>query len=286
MTMPSAEFDNPAGRLYAILTRFKELPPNESIREALTNVLARDNPGDVAYLMERLSILLDLPTKTVNELAQLDEIISRDLLLRWVPAVEKAFESIAFSTAAISSVTERYNEGDLASLAVCSDLLHRHLADPGLPEGQLDEFKERVIELIELVEMDEEIDRDLRKLLLHHLRAIRQAILEAAFWGILPVRSAVAETIGDLFLSPQLVARKETSPRTWEKVAAFLAAATAALSFGTATLQAIEGPAPSPSIEVVVEEPITSAPAINLPSQPEVRTITDNDTSVSHDAEK
>jgi|SRR5579859_2469247 len=260
--------DNPAARLLTILHKIQEYPTNTPMVQVLPSVL---HVATQSALVRRIADLLDLPDLIREDVDKLDEIVSKSLLLQWTPAIEKALNSIVFQPLSLDQFRGLYTGADLTSLAFCSDLLHRHLPEQSLPSDELNGYAIRVGELLEEIEQDEQIDRELKEFLLKHLRSIRRALDGAATWGTKQVRVAVAGTIGDIILSPQIVTKSNNSPETWTKVISVLNVIAAALSFGTASLQAIEASAPSqPKTEVVVvTEQHSSRTPTTLSGQPQ-----------------
>ena len=98
------------------------------------------------------------------------------------------------------------------------------------------------------------MDEELRSLLLGHVNAMILATEKAEFWGISTLHRAFAETLGDIILKPTAVARSRAGQQTWEKVSQVITVMTAALSFGTATIQAVQPGQPA-QIVVVNEMP-------------------------------
>jgi hypothetical protein len=169
--------DNPAATLLTILHDIQDLESNVAIKQVLPVILRAQK---LSMLVRRIADLLDLPDLIREKVEQLDEVVSKDLLLQWTPAIEKALTAIVFQELTLQQFRDSYTDADLLSLTFCSDLLHRHLPEPSLPKSELQEYAVRVGELLEEIEQDEQMDKELRKFLTEHLFDIRRTLDNAA----------------------------------------------------------------------------------------------------------
>jgi hypothetical protein len=159
---------------------------------------------------------------------------------------------LCLAVAALSGFTTQFNDNDHLSLALCSDLLHRHRPEPTISPEKIAEIFSLLDELESTIENDHGLERELRFLLLGHVWAMRRAVQAVPVFGSAGLRATLAQTIGDLGLNPDLVVRKDTSPKTWEKAVAVLNVVAAALSLGASSFTALEAsPTPAPPAVVV-----------------------------------
>lgn len=243
--------DNPAARLHTVLQALNTVPPNTASHNALAQALMADT-GDHADFARRISVLLSLPDQVVTEINQVDEILSRDILLRWYEPVSNALKSSLFFTGPVGQITQRYNEGDLVALHMCSDVLHRHRREALLSDAELDRITKLIDDLRETLLRGEHINSELRDVLLFHVHAMQQAIHDMPLRGTVGLQHAAAQTWGMMAFRPDLVAKQEKNADVWQKLTAVLGAVAAALSFGTATLQALEAPPAPPPVNMIV----------------------------------
>lgn len=271
--------DNPAGRLHWILTTMRRVPSNQPLHQTLGDILSPNNPS-VAHVMESIAKLAALPDQVRLEVGTLPESgVNKDRLLDWGDSVNAAIGTLRGGLhSATSGFTTHYNDGDLKSLAFCSDELRRHKPETQLEEDRLEDIRVKLAELQQILTDSSDLDPGLADLLRSHIRAMGQALDEAQLWGAGPFRAAVAETLGDMLLSPLLIARaKSDAPSTWIKISAILTAVSAALSFGTAAIQAIEAAsasAPAVKVEIVTDRSATTS-QIPAPARPKAISAAD-----------
>jgi hypothetical protein len=239
--------DNPAVRLELILEQLKEYDGDAPIRDVLMDVLQAD-PEDPSDLARRIALLLALPNETRDAIHELVEIIDRNILLAWYEPVSRGLSNLTFMAVKIGQVTEHFGDKEFVLLRVCSDLLRRNNPEIFLPNEQITEIRDLLNQLRGALLTDKGMDAELRNFLLEHAQEMSRALDYDFLCGSAGIRRAYAGTVGSLILAPKLIVRHETSPKTWEKVTAILNAIGAALMFGTAGLQAIEGsPVTTPS---------------------------------------
>jgi hypothetical protein len=254
----AATADNPAARLLGVLEKLKELQPNTPARDAMIQVIS-PHTSDSAVLARRVGLLISLPDQTMAQVEAIEEIVSRELLLRWHAPVSKAFHELLFFGGGIGQITNNYGDGDLAALQICADLLHRNRREIILSNEQLRNIEDLVRELYETLQLDSHIDPGLHSILLRHVRAMQQAIEDIPLLGTSGLELVAAQTYGDLTLRRDQVVKGEKSTATWQKLTAVLGAITAALSFGITAIQAIEAPStppPAQNTTVVIEAPV------------------------------
>jgi hypothetical protein len=176
-------------------------------------------------------------------------------LMRWYPDVIQGLKMLSLPDTELGKLKTQIGSDDLEALEECSDLLHRHHPEPTLSDDKLISVGKMVRDLLNLLEKDKVLDVELRSLLLTHAQAMEAALSEADVRGAAGIQKALAETLGSLYLNWPLLARRDSSPDTWQKITVILGAIAAALSFGTAAFQALEAPSTSspPTIENIIE---------------------------------
>jgi hypothetical protein len=282
--MAMAEYmDNPAGWLLSnlnyLVLRGKEVQPAKSdinvsaaLKEMSEAITGRTNASDsdtAHYVLE----LSKLPVGAREEVYALRHLLTEaiiDHMLRWYPNVILALSVLVSPSSKFNTFITRIKPDVLTALEECSELLHIHRPQPTLEEDKLARLRELINDLLDALENDAAIDADLRTLLLRQVRAMEMALLNARIMGAPVVEEALAETIGSLYLNWKLIARWDTSPGTWQKVTAVLSAIAAALSLGTAAIQALEPQPPTsrPAIEtVIVVEPSGAAHVSQVSSE-------------------
>ena len=272
--------DNPAGWLLSnlkyLVSEGKEVLSSKSditvsialrqLSEALTGKKSANDRELANYVLE----LSRLPVEAREEIYALRPLLTEaiiDHMMRWYPNVILALSVLVSPSSKFNTFVTRIKPDVLTALEECSELLHIHRSQPTLKESDLARLRGQVNELLKMLEADTVIDPELRNLLLRHTRAMEIALINARLMGTPVVEAALAETIGTLYLNWQIIAKWDTSPNTWQKVTAVLSAIAAALSLGTAAIQALEPqpPASRPAIEnVIIVEPSGTANAGQL----------------------
>jgi hypothetical protein len=306
--MADPQLDNPAGRLYQLLERIQEISrPGQMIqnfmetngltgaelpdpwvhRRAVLAVLSPDNSVSSAKLAQLIALALSLPDETVAEVKMLGGIISADLITGWSEPISQGLEGFFYRSISFSELLSLPDESDMRYIALCSDLLHRHRSEVEITQEKLLEIRQEISELLREVEEDLTFDAELKALLIPHFLEMLEAIDSLPTWGTARLRTAVAETVGDLAVHWQVVTSKSgNSPDTWAKVTSLLAAVSAIFSFGTAAFQAIEAfaaPAlPPAQVQIINESP---GSVIRLPPSVPVNTSSAAATTAAQPAE-
>lgn len=189
MTSEGISLNNPAGRLFSVLSRAK-------------------TSGASTYLLA-YSHAFDVPRDDVSQiflkLGQLglaiDEIIEQMKLID-SKHLNTYLESVPHLKAAVSVVQLAMNwdsgrsirDEDLRALKYCSTDLSEFSREEELSHEQIQELKTDVDEIYEKVLKTGELDRELKRVVLEHLEAIRRAIHDYRIRGIRPVIEAVGMT--------------------------------------------------------------------------------------------
>jgi hypothetical protein len=284
MTGSVTKFDNDAERLHFILASMRDAVGQSQGQGSWDGTgLIYQYPATRWFIeiadfpcssymeaLEAIQFCCGLPSKVTSEVEALNTAVKKALLFSWVPNVNKALDMMAEELKGpidelggprtawpISHVIQPVNDTDLYSLDLCADLLRGKSADARL-SNRLDEFSTLIQQLKDVLENDHNLSEALRDTLLRHVNAMILAIRQAEFWGMSVVYAAFAETLGDVVLKPSLIARSRSDDPTWKKVAEWITVMTAALSFGTATIQVVH-PAQPAHIVVINEVPPASA---------------------------
>jgi hypothetical protein len=268
-----AYLDNPAGRLHRILVAMKQGRANVPVMHGMAEVLGIDPPllHDVARAVAEV---FALAIEAEGEVRSLGDDEPKELLLQWQPKVMEALNAMFFQRSnpalMLDTVARGYGEGDLVALAFCSATLHRVRRELVIERDALARIREQTTGLLAVLESDTDLDAELRGLLLWNVRAMLRACDSYDRRGTAGIRDALNQMVGALVSNPDLVARRESSPGTWQKVATVLATVSAVVGFGTAVVTAIEKADATPAIERVIVSPGRELPSgtgsVDLPS--------------------
>jgi hypothetical protein len=215
-----AKLNNPAARLHALLSKakkggeqYRQKPATESWAMLLN--VPTDNQ---ALMLKRLGGVMELPlnikTRTEN-LADVDQ----DLFLRWLPKVEEAFRANHLA-GGFHGFIDKIDDTTLYGIEHCAALLSNRDPEAEITPEELENLKLQVEEMIKEM-VDAEMDPDLKKFLLKHLFAIRNAIDEYQVFGSKPLVTAFGEVVAAVCTDPQTVVKSSATSigmNFWKRV--------------------------------------------------------------------
>lgn len=194
--------NNPAGRLHALLSE-AGTPPRENDRETARQKWAKTlavEVKDSPTLLARLGEVMALPVEVRGAVKSLPE-VDHDTYLGPLSNVEKSFGKLNLD--ALWSQCAREIDGTtMYSLKVCDELLSRQRPERTLPEDEREQLHEEVRNLRKDVQAKEK-DKDLREFLLHHLKAMDDALQEYKISGTPPVEEAAKAILGGALIQKQ-----------------------------------------------------------------------------------
>jgi hypothetical protein len=191
-------YDNPAGRLHRVLTGLRQVSPGSvSLRDAWARILGVNEPSKrMDVLARRIVEVLQLPHEIDVQMQQIDDdYFDRDFAMRWWKPVQKTFEDALFSTAQVSQALHYDNEA-LGSLETCSYTLHRYRREALPGNDDLNSIRELLTEIEDFVATDGDIDAELAKFLLRHVRAMARAIDDFDIIGADAMEMVLNEALG------------------------------------------------------------------------------------------
>jgi hypothetical protein len=220
--------------------------------------------------------VFSLAAETESEIRSLGDDQPKELLLRWQPKVMATLNAMFFQRSnpplMLDAVTASYGEDDLLSLAFCSVALHSARRDLEIERDALARVREQIVGLLDALEVDADLNRGLRSLLLRNVRAMLRACDSYDRCGTAGIRDAVNQTVGALINNPDLVARAESSPKSWQKTMAVIALVTSMVNLGTAAVTVIEKAGTGQPAQIVMVPPGRELPpgtgAVDSPPHP------------------
>jgi len=207
--------DNPAGRLYSVLTALKD-QGNVALRIAWTTSLGLTEPSP-PELLRAIAAVQELPDQTMLALARA-KAVSSELHLRWESPVREALSRSHQLDQGAQNMTNLYSEKDLVHLEYCDDVLNREgLASPGARQARA-ELYEVANELVEAIR-DSDLEPQIRASLLRSALALLSAITLVDVVGAEGVEDALAGVLGSIAIAGQRAGDKERwIPRFWTYV--------------------------------------------------------------------
>jgi hypothetical protein len=255
--------NNPAARLHALLHKAKQNADlrNKPSTEAWS-MLLNAATNNQALMLKRLGGVMELPSIIKARIENLAE-VEHDLYLRWLPKVEEAFRANHLA-GGFNGFIDKIDDTTLLGIEHCAAILSRRDPDPEIKPEELESLRQRVDGLIKET-TEAEIDTDLKRFVLKHLFAIRNAIDEYQVFGSKPLVTAFGEAVAAVYTDPQTAIKASTSPqgiKFWKCVAGL----SVLLTVGDQGLKLTEGVLKllQPPHDTVIEVQIDSASKSNL----------------------
>ncbi|WP_280484428.1 hypothetical protein [Nocardia cyriacigeorgica] len=205
--MPPA--NNPAQRLADVLIRLKTQDPARSIKESLQSVLSVDD--DVEFL-HALGYLVGLPGEIETLVRKVaDEHDDVEWLLKWQHKVDGAVRRMWALTSSTQTVTQQYDDADIAYLQACSQTLSRARVEPRIDADKLVELNNQIDSLYSDLLADTEMPALLKDFILGQLDRIRRAVRQYVVHGPVGLEEVLEATLGAIFVKSPKV--EDDSPR-------------------------------------------------------------------------
>jgi hypothetical protein len=208
--MPSVSIDNPAGRLYSILSNIEEKTNNlsQTIGSTVLTALAEalevnENSLDV---VKELGKIFELIKDTEESLKKVD--MGTELYLSTLEEIADAFTQIVFFEKLYNGGRLNVGKASLEKLGLCAFILSQKQGEIVLNKEQLHELLSEVRGLLDKV-LDSELDADIKQFLIKKLRDIEQAIIDYKFKGSEGLQEVLESSIGGAFLNINAEERKE-----------------------------------------------------------------------------
>jgi hypothetical protein len=188
-------------------------------------------------MLKRLGGVMELPSIIKGRIENLVE-VEHDLYLRWLPKIEEAFRANHLA-GGFHAFIDKIDETTLLGIEHCAAILSRRDPDPEIKPDELETLRQQVDNL--LVETrDAEIDFDIKKFILKHLFAIRNAIDEYQVFGSKSLLTAFGEAVAAAYTEPQTAVKASASSQG-SKFLKCVAGIGLLLTVGNQAMQLTEG---------------------------------------------
>jgi hypothetical protein len=256
------KLNNPAARLLALLRKARSRIDSKNDSATVWARLLKVPKEDGALLLKRLGGVMELPA-LIQERVQSYDDVTHSLYLKWVPKVEMAFRATRLN-GTFGNFNQHIDDATIYGLEHCADLISKRDAEPEITSDDLNCFRQQIESLIEEVKQAE-IETNLRKFILKHLFAIRNAIEEYELFGAAPLITAFGETIASTITDPQQAVKTSKSSqgnKFWKCIAALsvlLAVGDKGLKLTQGVVNLLQDPS-GPVIEIPVNPSESSSP--------------------------
>jgi hypothetical protein len=193
--------DNPAGRLYNLLSEIngvvrngrikdRQIPSNASSQNKMSMIFGIPD-NDLSLLFSRLSDLTSLPSQIRRAISSTPAV--PEGFAEFLPGIEIYLNNLVNTFGQLGLPLS--NDDQLVALKLCSALLSQHSPEPVVDSDVLDSMKDDLSELIKLLSTID-IDNDLREFIFNHLLDLINAIERYKILGVKPVRDALNSFVG------------------------------------------------------------------------------------------
>ena len=214
--------NNPAGRLYDILSSVRKQNPKEKSRIAWANVFEID-PNDNSLLLKMLSDVIDLVHETKSSIIILND-INHELYLEPFDKIENFVSRIQFLESAWENWRNNIDDVTLVRLQFIDDKLSRTIGYTKIPNDDIIDLRTQIDKLINDA-TDSSLPHELKNLLLRNLDAVRYALLSYSIRGIGRLHEEMERSIGSVLLHKEEIKSVNEKPnegklwkRFWELI--------------------------------------------------------------------
>ncbi|MEN9503434.1 MAG: hypothetical protein RI964_2719 [Pseudomonadota bacterium] len=186
--------DNPAARLLAILIEGKKISPQTNCHaawETLLNIEA--NQQDESLFLNRLSKVATLPNEIVGELKRLDG-TDNEIYKYWLNCVNQAFSQQDLHNQ-WDSFIQHIDKHTISYLKMSSQLLAAHTTIKHLDNEKLNEIKDQIQKIINIVKATE-LSMATQAYLLNHLNKMLDIAQEYKLIGCKPMMEHIDAMFG------------------------------------------------------------------------------------------
>lgn len=210
--------DNPAGRLYHLLSEANQKGAGNQFGDAWAKVFGVDTEDQGRVLTLLAQVILEVDRG--KEAVQTNPEINQELYLRPFEELEKAFNLINYGKS-WKSWSNRLQDDTLTKLAYCANELSRVQPEGTISDDDLAELRSQLEEVLDFV-LEAEIDDALKQVLVDGLETLRRAILEYKIRGAAGLREALERNYGMLMLHGHEIGKDAEAKKTGKKIFGFL----------------------------------------------------------------
>jgi hypothetical protein len=203
------KYDNPPGRLHAILTDAKKMQDGDTCQAVWQRVLLVEPGAGSAILVGKLMGVFDLYVRSRELVASIDH--DAEVLGECFPNIEKALLASMNLSNQWGSAKGPLNDGTLYALRTCSYMLAQRGYQAKLPKEDLDTIREQIQRLVTKIMKAEQLDVDFREFLLKHLRMLENAIIDYRLRGVEGIVESLERALGEMALRPDVRANMQAT---------------------------------------------------------------------------
>jgi hypothetical protein len=241
-----AQADNPAGRLFVLLTQAMKAPGHKNVAEVWSEVLGVA-PKDRAKLLHRYALVISEYHAAKNAVQKLND-VDTTLYLRPFDRIAQFFSRMNFDQP-WEKVAKILDAPTLQGIEFVSDRLARDQGENAIEDATLRELQDAINSLFEAV-LKAEIEPGIKDYILRCLSDLQNAILEYRIRGAVGMVMAVESALGSAFRYRESIetARRGKSKETIDTFFRYLKKYDAIASAATKTKNLL-----APAVQMLLE---------------------------------
>lgn len=196
-----SNFENPAGRLFKILTSAKLGKDNLPIKQVWANTFELDL-NDTSSLLLSVAELINLIRLTKDAIQKIEG-IDHKIYLQPFTKIERAL-AVTNLEANWKSFKNHLDDATMVALQFCSDTLSRQVGENEISKEDLDKLLKEVDALLAKV-VKSKLPEEITAFLIDNLENIRRAILTYRIRGATALKHVLESSIGSIFFHRETV---------------------------------------------------------------------------------
>lgn len=187
--------ENPAGRLFEILSTAKTAQDNLPIKQVWANTFEIDQ-NDTGALLLNVAEIINLVHLTKGEIQKLDG-IDHKIYLRPFAKIERAFATTNLE-APWQAFKNHLDDATMVALQFCSDTLARQIGENKISKEELDTLLQEVDMLLSKI-LESGLPEEIKSFLVNNLENIRRSIITYRIRGASSLKHVLEGNIGSIY---------------------------------------------------------------------------------------
>jgi hypothetical protein len=205
---------NPASRLHRLLDEFRGMPKNITLRHAISQVFAIDDPWSPEVFKAYVSVI-NLSLEVEERLQAIPD-LNVGLYKRAIDSITKHI-SVSNIDGELNSFKQGLKNEDLYGLEFISDQFDKIEREEPIAEEELKKLEKQLDRLIDEVRKSG-VSPEFIHFLVSHLFMIRTSVQNYRFFGGVGIKASMARVIGELMLDRRGVTTDEQKKSVVRKI--------------------------------------------------------------------
>lgn len=244
--------NNPAGRLWAVLAAAQSADQDAPALSAWASVLGVE-PQRTGNLLRAVTTIAELAADVREQVAMLPEEADPHAVASHLHEVDAVVERLTrLPDGTMRASLAGLTSAGMLSLRLCASALGRYRPEPRLGRDQVRDLSSRVQALIDDLDRVNDLDDEVRRIVLGLLLKARSALDDYRLVGIRPVVAVADEAVGAL-MRQSGVEENLAKSRFGKGFITFVVALDLSLNVAANLDSVVEAPTPSPVVVQIVE---------------------------------